>query len=801
MPSNEASADPVRALASERERLHRRHLEGLSGLEFVRSLTAAVDAAVTALWAEIVGDRTGIALVALGGYGRGELSPYSDLDLMVLHDGGRGGPESAKALFYRLWDAGLEVGHAVRTPGECIKLARVNFEAETSFLETRRLAGDRALFDEFSSAVLRFTRKRGRKFLRDARTAVETRHSIDGNASCLLEPNLKEGAGGLRDLHTIRWLNIVFGRGAAGENEPVAEILHRTRNHLHHIANRRQDVLLLDYQESAAAALGWKDEPGWSAWDGFMRDIYRSTRSVEAAMKAAFEELDATVGRKRQRSNVSVAPARRTIARLSEAAPESAEAWTDEMRRAFFDLLETGDAEALKDFDQTGAMSRYIPEWDLIRYRPQHNVYHRFTVDIHAYQTAARLARLHDEKDEPIAAQVALDVRDGDLLRLAGLLHDLGKGSPGDHSEAGKRLGRQIAARIGLDRARADTLAWLIRNHLLLIDTATRRDTGDENLVVETAAQVGDPQRLRMLYALSVADGLGTGPTAWTSWKSTLVAELFNRMLHVLERGDVVSPDATELVKLRIAELRRGLERHPLERVDAHVKGMSRAYFLAYPALDLIRHFALMDEPLPSGEVRTHVSRVDDRGLYELTLVAADRPGLFSVAAGALALNGMNVVSAQIQTRADGAALEVFRVTGALDPVISDERWGRFVDDVRAALRGALPLGSLLDEKRRDYERRSQSARRKVPGVVVDNTVSDFYTVVEVHTADRIGVLYAITGVLADLGFDIHLAKIATYGEEVVDVFYVWDSDGQKVVDDALIGDAKRRIVGAIVAS
>jgi len=338
-----------------------------------------------------------------------------------------------------------------------------------------------------------------------------------------------------------------------------------------------------------------------------------------------------------------------------------------------------------------------------------------------------------------------------------------------------------------------------VRNHLLLVDAATRRDISDEDLVVELAAQVGDPERLRMLYALSVADGLGTGATAWTSWKSTLVAELFSRMMHVLERGEVASSDARELFRLRTAELRRALsDRHPEDAIETHMHGMSRAYVLAFSTNDLIRHFALMAEPLATGDIRTHVAASGQPGLSDLTLVAADRPGLFSIVSGALALNGINVVSAQIHTRSDGAALEVFRVRPSMDSSIDENRWQRLFDDVRAALRGELGLERMISEKRAAYARRPAKTRPRDPVVVVANDASDFYTVIEVHALDRLGVLYAITRVLAEAGLDIHLAKVATYGEEVVDSFYVRQAAGEKLEAPDLIAALERSILGAV---
>ena len=835
-------SDPIQTLARERERLKGEHFAGLSGGALVRALSGAVDEAVTALWSEIAGDSAGLSLVALGGYGRGELSPHSDLDLMVLHGGGGAGPDAARTLFYRLWDAGLVVGHAVRSVKDCIALAREKFEAETAFLDARLLAGDPALYETFTTAVWRQTRKRRGAFLGHVRAALDARHTREGRASAMLEPNLKEGSGGLRDLGALAWLGRVFETELVDDREELdlgaaAELLHRVRNHLHYLAGRRQDVVLLQLQGSAAAELGWSDVDGWSAWDAFMRDVYRATRAVEHALGLGLTQLAArpkrraraeelpdpglaiTDGRVTLDEGVSFAtrpelPAAlfaATSERKLPAAPEAVRRlrddlaghpepirWTDDVRSAFFRLLGGGDVHALETFDHIGAMIRYLPEWESVRFRPQHNVYHRYTVDVHAYQTTANLSRADVGDAEPILAEILADLRDRDLLLLTALLHDLGKGSPGDHSQAGERLARGVAARIGIDASRTEELAWLVRNHLLLVDAAVRRDTSDADFVVELAAQVGDAERLRMLYALTVADGLGTGPTAWTRWKSTLLAELFTKLVRILEAGEEASPDARELVRERIAEFRTAVAEHPTDVVDRHVTAMPRAYFYAFPTSALIRHFTLMAEHLPAGEIRAHVEATDELGMHELTLVASDKPGLFSTVSGALALNGLNVVSAQVFTRGDGAALEVFNVTGALDPVVDRARWERVFADVRAWIRGELPIEDRLDEKRRAYVSRRPKSRFREPQVIVDNAASDFYTVVEVHATDRIGLLYAITRTMADLELDIHLAKIATYGEEVVDAFYVRDLVGQKVIEGGALAELERRLLASV---
>ena len=840
MPSNADTSDPIRGLRAERERL--KQDPGRSGRDLVEALTAAMDAAVRAVWRETVAVEDRIALVALGGYGRGELSPHSDVDLMVLHAGRGIAPEVGKRLFYELWDAGFKVGHAIRTVKDSLKLAAVNLEAETSFLDARLIAGDQRLFEDFRADALRQTRKRSSKFVDALRLEAAERHVREGHASYLLEPNVKDGAGGLRDRSVVGWLTNVFETEvsdiAAVSPETFAaagEMLLRARNQLHYLTGRAADVLLLAYQEQVAAALGYRGN-GRPAVDGFLRDLYAAARVVEFASSSALAELSGRAGRRRSRQELSrgvtledgrvriterVSPAAdpsRAMRAFAEAAhadaPVAAETlawlrteaeagpaeyiWTDDTRRAFFRLLAAGERAAgpLEALDQAGLLSRFLPEWEGVRCQPQHNVYHRFTVDVHLLTTVAHACALgHDGGDgESLTRDVWRDLADRDRVLLACLLHDIGKGTDEDHSILGETLAGQICKRIGLSREASEDVVWLVRHHLLLPDTATRRDTEDENLVVETAAGVGDSERLKMLYVLSVADGRATGPTAWSPWKATLVGELFSKVMHVLEKGEVVGRDASDLVRLRTTELRQALTRYPVAAVEAHLHKMPRAYLLAFPSEALIRHFALMAEEPGPAEVRLHWTPGEAPGVYELIVVARDRPGLFSKVSGALALNGINVLAAQIFTRDDGVALEAFRVEGAHDREIEPDRWERVDANLARALAGRISLDLRLAEKRDAYDRPSKG-KREPPRVVVDNKVSDFYTVVEVHATDRVGLLYAITRALADMELDIHAAKVATYADDVVDVFYVRDVDGQKVTDQEHMREIERTVL------
>ncbi|HJR18278.1 MAG TPA: [protein-PII] uridylyltransferase [Actinomycetota bacterium] len=838
MPSSAETSSAIRELRAERERL--KEQPGRSGRDLVEALTAAMDAAVRAVWREVSVPEGRVALVALGGYGRGELSPHSDIDLMVLHAGRGIAPDVGKGLFYELWDAGFVVGHAIRTVRDSLKLAAVNLEAETSFIDARLLAGDEELFEDFRSGALKQTRKRGGKFVEALREEAAERHAREGHASYLLEPNLKDGAGGLRDRSVVGWLAKVFGGG--GELSAVeeadlthaGEMLFRARNQLHYLTDRPSDVLLLGYQEQIAASLGYRGN-GRPAVDGFLRDLYAAARVVEFAASSALAERLGELARRRSRRELSpgialedgrvriterVSPAAdpslamRVFAEAAtEGAPVAAEtlgwlrreaqagpaeyAWTAETRRAFFRLLGAGEraAEPLEAMDQAGLLGRFLPEWEGVRCQPQHNVYHRFTVDVHLLTTVAWAAALGaSDEDDSLPRDVWRDLADRDRVLLACLLHDIGKGTEEDHSVYGESLARQICKRIGLPDETTDDVVWLVRHHLLLPDTATRRDIEDENLVVETAAGVGDAERLKMLYVLSVADGLATGPAAWSPWKGTLVDDLFTRVMHVFERGEVVGRDASDLLRHRTTELRRALARYPDATVEAHLHKMPRAYFLAFPTEALIRHFALMESDLGPSEVRVHWTPGEAPGVYELIVVARDRPGLFSKAAGAIALNGINVLAAQIFTRADGLALEAFRVEGAHEPEIEADRWGRVEANLARALAGRISLDLRLAEKRDAYERPSKG-KREPPRVVVDNRVSDFYTVVEVHATDRVGLLYGITRALADMELDIHAAKVATYADDVVDVFYVRDVDGQKVTDPEHMREIERTVL------
>jgi [protein-PII] uridylyltransferase len=773
---------------------------------------------------------TGVALVALGGYGRGELAPASDIDLLILHDGARRDDVAAftERLLYPLWDAGLTVGHGVRTPDESLALAAERLDAATAMLDGRWLAGDEDGWPELSGALLARLREDPRGFADRLRSDAEARRDRFGSVSWLLEPELKEGAGGLRDIHSLGWLGAVLGedRGAptldgvgllrSAEREAVdaaCELLTRVRSALHLEVGRATDRLLLEQQPSIARAMGFEDEPGMRAVDGLMRQVFEHGRQVEHVRTAVFERylrggsevrgLDPTpAGILRGLAQVAkergvVPPA--TLDAIEAAPVPDPVTWTQDIRDAFLELLRSGEegVRMLEVLDRIGLLERYLPEWALVRCRPQRDPYHRYSVDVHLLQALAGMAQLLGDGApvDPMAAEASTLVTDRDALLLGALLHDIGKTGHGNHVPVGAELAERMLERMGLPEPTRALAYFMVARHLLLSDTATRRDLEDDDLIHDVAATVGDPEHLAALYLLTLADAGATGPAAWTPWRATLVRELVAKVQRVLERGEVGAETAERLAER--ADALRALM-HDVSEEDIHrfLLRMPRSYFLTTRPEQVAAHYPVIEPPLGAIEVRT-LSGVGTRpGTYALTVVAADRPGLLALIAGALSLAGLSILTAQVFTTEDGAAVDVFEVEGVFEEQVGEERWREFRSTLRRAIEGRLSLDYRVAEKRRHYP----PPRHDVPvHVTIDNGVSDFFTVVEVGAPDRIGLLFDVTRTLSELQLDVHLAKVATYGGRVIDAFYVRDVLGRKL-DDPDQADELQRALRARIA-
>ncbi|HVH53078.1 MAG TPA: ACT domain-containing protein, partial [Actinomycetota bacterium] len=633
----------------------------------------------------------------------------------------------------------------------------------------------------------------------------------------------KEGSGGLRDLHALGWLAIVLtdigavrsleqpGLARQAEREALEraeEFLIRVRSALHLETRRRTDRLYLDHQPAIARSMGFEDELGLPAVDGLMRAVFEHARQVEHVTRSVFDRYlrgesdapaleDTPAGILRAFARTATergVMGASSLDRIEEMVIEDEVEWTDPVRQPFLEILRAGEegARALETLDRLRILTRFIPEWEPVRCRPQRDPYHRNSVDVHLLHTLAAMARLLDggAEDDPLVAEAAAAVPERDALLLGALLHDIGKTGRGNHVPVGVDQATAALERMRLPSRTRDLALFLVAEHLLLSDTATRRDLEDDDLVLDVAARVGDPERLAALYLLTVADALATGPLAWTPWRTTLVRELVAKVQRVLERGEL-GPRAAERLEALGAGLRDLLPDERPAEVDRFLERMPRGYLLATSPERAAKHFPLLRPALGRHEVRTLSGPGARPGTYALTVVASDRPGLLSWIAGFLSLAGLSILTAQVFTTDDGVAMDVFEVEGAFEARIGEDRWREFRTTLRKAIQGRLSLEHRVEQKRKHYPGPSADIPVEIG---VHNDASDFFTVVEVGAPDRIGLLFDVTRTLAELHLDVHLAKVATYGHRVVDVFYVRDDLGRKVEDPERIAELERTV-------
>ncbi|MGH2596299.1 MAG: ACT domain-containing protein [Actinomycetota bacterium] len=788
---------PITRLTEELAALERAYSAGHHGMWSGRRRAELVDAALFELYEAAIsaGPRAPrTALVALGGYGRGALCPHSDIDLLLLHDGDD--PESvsmlAQPLLYPLWDAGFSVGHAVRTPEETVTLAAERLDAVTAILDARLLGGDAELLAGASEAVLSPLRDDPDAFAVKLAGNARDRRERFGSTSYLLEPELKEGGGGLRDIHAFGWLEKVRARTLEDEGllrtaerdqlEAAEEFLTRVRSALHLETGRATDRLLQEQQPGIAEAMGFRDEPRLIAVDGLMRAVFEHARAVDAL-------TDDIIVRGRRSGRTPLFAGELAIIEAG-AEPDGVE-WTDAVRDAFLQILRAGPAalEGLQALDRLGLLVRVIPEWSDVRCRPQRDPYHRYTVDVHLLSAFGGMSRMLTDPDmsDPVEVAARGQIKERDGALLGALLHDVGKNGEGGHVQVGDRVATAVLERMGVPKATVELARFMVSEHLLLPDTATRRDLTDDDLILGVAARVASPERLAALYLLAKADARATGPAAWTSWRQTLIRELVAKIQRVFERGQM-GVEVAERLTDGVVRVRDLLANEPPDDVERFVMRMPRSYFLSLPPAQIASHYATIAPDLGRNDVRTASEPGLRPGTYELLVVAADRPGLLSWIAGALSLAGLSILTAQVFTTEDGVAVDLFEVQGAFEPEIGEERWREFRSLLRKAIEGRVSLEHRMTEKRRHYPERGDTPVT----VTVDNDASDFFTVIEVGAPDRLGLLYDMTRTLSALELDVHLAKVATYTDRVIDAFYVRDGLGRKVIEPEAVSVIER---------
>ena len=806
-----------------------------------------------------------IALLAVGGYGRGEMAPHSDVDIAFLTPWKQTGwvEQVIESMLYTLWDLGLKVGHSSRSLDDMVRLAKSDLTVRTALLESRFVWGDEALNDE---AGARFRRDVVAGTDKDFVTAKleerNERHRRMGDSRYVVEPNVKEGKGGLRDLHTLFWIgkyvhrvDAVDGLVEAGlltrdelhEFQRAENFLWAVRCHLHMIAGRAEERLTFDYQREIAERMQYANRPGKSAVERFMQYYYLQAKTVGDLTGLFLAHLDEQFAQRGRRFTLAAIPRRprklngfklvrgrlalpaddfleqdplRLIEMFALADRHGLEIHPAAIRCArrdarlidakvradpranalFLDVLTSPrDPETvLRWMNEAGVFGRFVPDFGRVVAQTQFDMYHHYTVDEHTIRAIGLLARIDNGalKDEhPIASSVIRQIVSRRVLYVAVLLHDIAKGRGGDHSVLGAEVAQSLCPRLGLSPAETETVAWLVRYHLLMSATAFKRDLSDFKTILDFAEMVQSPERLRLLLLLTIVDIRAVGPGVWNGWKRQLLADLFDGAEEVLRLGHKQTGRKERIAaKQRELEARLGWDD---ARFAAYARRLPEAYWIAEPVDVLERNAQSVDAAGWDG-LRIDAVADSERGATLVTIYASDHPGLFYRIAGAIHLAGGSIIDARIHTTRDGMALDNFLVQDPFGGPYDDEsRLKRLKATVEDALVNRSAMTERLSAK--PLSRPRADAFTIAPNVLIDNRASNRFTVVEVNARDRPALLYALAYGLFQSKVTIHSAHIATYGERAVDTFYVTDLLGEKITSPARLRALEKRLLEAAI--
>jgi [protein-PII] uridylyltransferase len=845
-----------RFLKLETDRLRMRHRMGLGGLEIaatrayqidqvvIRACQIAADSAGPAAAAELAR----CALVALGGYGRAELAPFSDVDLLFLHRGRAGAAVAAfvEQVLMLLWDAGLTVGHSFRSTRECVAMARQDLHSRTALTEARLITGSAELFQELLAGMdgLLADARAREAFLDSMRREYEDRQAKHEGAVCVQEPNVKEGKGGLRELHTVLWVAHarLGARGLSGLEAAgwISEAQHKTarraydfllrvRNEAHFASGRKSDLLTLDLQNDLARALGAPSRGGLLSSEMFMRDYYRRASEL-AEFARSFVMRDHEPPRRllavfrvrrpargfevrggRLHARAELAGGGAALLEVFATAQAEGVGLSDELTAAVRERLSAVDAGvrhdpavargfldvlrwrgrvglALRAMHETGFLGRYLPEFGRITFLVQHDFFHRYTVDEHTLRAIEALDEVAAGASADVRAfgRVFDEVEDAAPLYLGLLLHDVGKGRGGGHVARGVKLVPRICERLRLPEAAAADVGFLVSAHLEMSQISQQRDLSEPRLVAAFAERVGRLDRLNQLLLLTYADHRGVGPGIWNEWKGALLWELYHRTRERLA-GHPAADVPGQGTRARAAA--RLLQAHPEIEVERHFAQMPERYLRSTPAEQMERHFRLVAER-GSEAAAVEWRDLSDGHCTELTVVADDRPGLFARIAGTLTASGVDILSVDLFSRRDGVAIDTFRVSEVSGhrPVRSERR-ERVTQHLLEAIGGRLDVAEAVARwKERTPKRTRQPWGRAArgPSVRFDDEASATATVIEVRAQDRPGLAWTVANALARLGLDISFAKVATAKALALDVFYVTDDRGRKLEAESL---------------
>ncbi len=792
-----------------------------------------------------------LGVVATGGFGRGELAPLSDLDLLFLRPYKQTprGEQIVEYMLYLLWDLGLKVGHATRTVDESLRYAERDQTIRTALLEARYLWGDRALYDDLVRGFAqKFHTGDGRDFVEAKLAERDQRHLRMGDSRYVVEPNVKEGKGGLRDLHLLFWIakylyrvsepgdlvaKGVLTKAEARLFERAERFLNTVRCHIHFLTGRADDRLSFDLQREIAGRLGYQDRPGSRGVERFTKHYYLHAKTVGDLTRIFIAALEDSHRRKPKLAALWQTLRPRQLEgfkldgeRLAVATPDAFTADPVAILRLFHVAQENdldvhpatlrqithnirlvdrlrGDPEAnrlfmammtsrhdpettLRRLNEAGVFGRFVPDFGRVVAQTQHDMYHTYTVDEHTIRAIGILSRIESgdlKDDHPLAADIVHKILSRPVLYLAVLLHDIAKGRGGDHSVLGAEVAMYLGPRMGLSAAETETVAWLVRYHLAMSATAFQRDLMDPKTIESFAALVQSPERLRLLLVLTVCDIRAVGPNVWNGWKAALLRQLYHAAEQVLSGGTLAGGRAERIKQIQADVAARLPGWTDQDREEHFARGYA-PYWLSFDPATLARQAELVRGAERDHQPLAIEHRIDPaRSVTEVTIYTLDTHGLFARLAGAMAVSGANIVDAKIFTLANGMALDTFWVQDLEDTPFDDpQRLARLAARVELALSNRLDIQRELDQQRSSWPRRDQVFTVE-PRVLIDNNASDTFTVIEVNGRDRPGFLHIVTRALTRLNLQIASAHITTYGEHAVDVFYVKDLFGLKIIN------------------
>jgi [protein-PII] uridylyltransferase len=867
------------ALTDGRKQAETHLIETGSGRECAAGLSAQMDAIIRiaheftagALYKSqnpSSGER--MSIVAVGGYGRGLLAPGSDIDLLFLlpYKQTAWGESVAEAILYALWDMGLKVGHATRSVDECIRQARADVTIRTTILEARHLAGDEELFKEL---VSRFDKEvvqgSAAEFVTAKLAERDERHRRVGQSRYLVEPNVKEGKGGLRDLHTLFWIGkyvyrvnstdelVKKGIFTAAENSlfrRCEDFLWAVRCNLHFLTGRAEERLSFDVQREMAERLGYTQHPGMQDVERFMKHYFLVAKDVgdlTGIMCAALEEQQAapvprlsrvvaTLTRKKSwkikgfddfivsydrlnvvdedaferdpvnlirifhvadSHNLELHPDALRLARRSLKLIDADLREDKEANRLFREIITSRNAPEiiLRRMNETGVLGKFVTEFGRVVAMMQFNLYHHYTVDEHLLRCIGVLYEIEQgtNPEYGLANELMSGIKNRDVLYVALFLHDIAKGRPEDHSIAGARIARRLCPRFGFSAAETETIAWLVDKHLVMSTVAQSRDIGDRKTIESFVSVVQSLERMKMLLILTTADIRAVGPGVWNGWKAQLLRSLYYETEPVLT-GGFSEVNRSKRVEMAQAEFRAAMKGWEPAKLESYIAKHYPPYWLKVDSARKIEHAHFLDTAEKANRSLATAARTDhQRGVTELTILAPDHPRLLSIIAGACAVAGGNIVDAQIFTTTDGLALDTISISREFEHDEDEQRRAsRIASEIERTLRGEAHLPEVI-------ARRAPKTRHATfaiePEVNVNNVWSDRHTVIEVIGLDRPGLLFNLTNTISRLNLNIASAHVATFGERVIDVFYVTDLTGAKIISPQRQAAIRRALLGA----